>query len=166
MSKKTSENKLEFQTFQKIPPVRFDCIFFLQREGVFKWISEIIKTLNKSQFEPVANHLMAPLVRELSIPETPPKLLQQTKQVLSQMKDALAEAYTKSLQNIELNVAAKRAIRKRQRTEMAITDPEIAAKRKIKAHEKKKLAKKRAVQSHKHTGPIPTKKRRKKHEEL
>lgn len=55
------------------------------------------------------------------------------------------EKYTSILSKLQERISVKRAERKRTRTQLAVTDPEVYAKKKIKKQFKKKEAKKRKI---------------------
>lgn len=118
------------------------------RTEVFKWIAGVVTALDIENIRPVVNHLLAPLVREMiTTEEQNAPLRQLAKEVANHLKKKLGiEEYTRILQKLQQNLTVKRAERKRGRTQLAITDPEVYAKKKIKMHEKKKLSKKRKLE--------------------
>ncbi|XP_066256541.1 small subunit processome component 20 homolog [Euwallacea similis] len=118
------------------------------RTEVFKWIAGVVTALDLEVYKPMLHHLLAPLVREMiTTEEKNAPLRQLAKEVSHHVKKRIGmEEYTKTLQRLQQNLTVKRAERKRERTQLAVTDPEVYAKKKIKIHEKKKVAKKRKVE--------------------
>lgn len=103
----------------------------------------------------------APLVREMTTTEESNAPLRQlAKEVANIIKKKVGhEEYVKTVSQIQMQLNVKRAERKRERKQLAITEPEIVAKKKIKMHEKKKEAKKRKIEGFK--GKKPAKKKKK-----
>lgn len=117
------------------------------RKEVFKWIAGIGTVLDVQIVVKVLPHILAPLVRELvTTEEKNTELRRLSKEVANLLKQKVGlQLYTETLQKLQQNLSVKRAERKRTRTQLAVTDPEIFAKRKIKRHEKKKESKKRKI---------------------
>lgn len=117
------------------------------RTEVFKWIAGIATALDLDNIRIILNHLMAPLVREMiTIEESNAPLRQLSKQVGNIIKKRIGmDEYADKLSKVQQHLSIKRAERKRNRNQLAVTDPEIYAKKKIKRHEKKKEAKKRKI---------------------
>ncbi|CAG9761397.1 unnamed protein product [Ceutorhynchus assimilis] len=118
------------------------------RMEVFKWIAGVVTALDIENIRPVVHHLLAPLVREMITTEEKNAPLRQLgKEVAGLFKKKLGiEEYMKILQKLQQTLTVKRAERKRDRSQLAITDPEVYAKKKIKIHEKKKISKKRKLE--------------------
>lgn len=117
------------------------------RTEVFKWIAAVSTVLELDSLSRILNHLLAPLVREMiTTEESNAPLRQLSKEVAHLLKNKVGvETYTKLLSGLQQALSTKRAERKRTRTQLAVTDPEAFAKKKIKHHEKKKEAKKRKL---------------------
>jgi U3 small nucleolar RNA-associated protein 20 len=117
------------------------------RSEVFKWVAAVATVLDEETLLPILSHLLAPLVREMiTTEESNAPLRQLSKEVGSLLKKKVGvETYTKTLSGLQQLLSVKRAERKRSRTQLAVTDPEQFAKKKIKRHEKKKDAKKRKL---------------------
>jgi U3 small nucleolar RNA-associated protein 20 len=107
----------------------------------------VATVLDEETLLPILSHLLAPLVREMiTTEESNAPLRQLSKEVGSLLKKKVGvETYTKTLSGLQQLLSVKRAERKRSRTQLAVTDPEQFAKKKIKRHEKKKDAKKRKL---------------------
>ncbi|KAJ8935872.1 hypothetical protein NQ318_019456 [Aromia moschata] len=117
------------------------------RTEVFKWIAGVGTALEVDSILPVLHHMLAPLVREMiTVEEKNAPLRQLAKEVANLLKKKVGvEEYTKTLSKLQQTLSVKRAERKRARTQLAVTDPEMFAKKKIKRHERKKEAKKRKM---------------------
>lgn len=117
------------------------------RTEVFKWIAGVGMALELNAITPVLHHLLAPLVREMiTTEEKNAPLRQLSKEVANLLKNKVGmEKYTNTLSKLQQTLSIKRAERKRSRTQLAVTDPEVFAKKKIKRHEKKKESKKRKM---------------------
>lgn len=115
------------------------------RNEVFKWIAGVCTVLDGTKIRPVLHHLLAPLVRELLIKEERNAQLRNlAKEVCTLIKQHVGQNYySRVLSMVEQQFSVKKAERKRVRSQLAVTDPEIYAKKKIKKHEKKKIVKKR-----------------------
>lgn len=118
------------------------------RTEVFKWIAGVVTALDGEVIRPVIPQLLAPLVREMiTTEEKNAPLRQLAKEVANHLKKKIGmDEYTATLQQLQQNLNVKRAERKRVRSQLAVTNPEVYAQKKIKLHEKKKIAKKRKLE--------------------
>lgn len=126
------------------------------RTEVFKWIAGVAVALDMDKLSPVLHHLLGPLVREMiTTEEKNAPLRQLAKEVSNIIKKKIGmEQYTNLLSKLQETLSVKRAERKRARTQLAVTDPEVYAKKKIKKQVKKKEAKKRKIDQLKGTKRI------------
>ncbi|KAK9881414.1 hypothetical protein WA026_016304 [Henosepilachna vigintioctopunctata] len=117
------------------------------RTEIFKWIAAVTTALETEATIPILNHLMAPLVREmLTTEESNAPLRQLSKEVGKIIKNKVGfEIYTETLSKLQQSLTVKRADRKRSKNQLAILDPELHAKKKLKRNEKKKDSKKRKI---------------------
>ena len=117
------------------------------RMEIFKWIAGIATIIDLENVFPILNYLLAPLVREILITDkSNVSLRHMARQVTNVLKQRVGlERYTRSLAAVQHKMNVKRAERKRSRAQMAITDPELYAKKKMKKNEKKKESKKRKL---------------------
>lgn len=117
------------------------------RSEVFKWIAGVVTAVDVENIVPVLHHLLGPLVREMITDEEKNAPLRQlAKEVSNIIKNKIGlEMYTNSLSKLQESISTKRAERKRVRTQLAVTNPEVYAKKKIKRQEKKKESKKRKI---------------------
>ncbi|KAK5640555.1 hypothetical protein RI129_011366, partial [Pyrocoelia pectoralis] len=130
------------------------------RTAVFKWIAAVTSVLDVDSISNVAHHLLAPLAREMRTTDTDIGLKQLAKEVSGMLQNKVGiERYTSILATIEQNSDIRKAQRKRERTQLAITDPELYAQKKIRLNENKKESKKRKMIVMKGKG-IKVKKRR------
>ncbi|XP_046606050.1 small subunit processome component 20 homolog [Neodiprion virginianus] len=119
------------------------------RTAVFKWTAGVVATISVENLNPVLFHLMSPLVREMTTTEESNAPLRHlAKDVATMIKKSLgSEEYMKLLSKVQQKLDTKRAEQKKSRTQEFITDPELAAKRKIARQQKKKEAKKRKMET-------------------
>jgi hypothetical protein len=93
----------------------------LQRKAVFKWIGAIVLDLGRDGLPPLAHQLLAPLSRELvrtDESDSGKELCQLAKEVSDLIKKKLGmEAYTRLLSRLQINLAARRADRKKLRAQ-------------------------------------------------
>ncbi|KAF5307845.1 hypothetical protein FQR65_LT18317 [Abscondita terminalis] len=117
------------------------------RTAVFKWIAAVVTVLDLPAVVSVLHHLLAPLARELATNDEGNATLRQlAKEVGTMLKNRVGmELYTNALSKVEQRVEVKRSERKRERTQLAVTDPELYAKKKIRMNEKKKELRKRKL---------------------
>nr|CAD7441853.1 unnamed protein product [Timema bartmani] len=155
---------VECYTSQPSPPPPFDCstahngiqvvgccgvlhvpTLIPPRTAVFKWLGAVAVTLPKSQLSALLPHLMTSLVREMMVVEpSGDELRRLAKDVGDVMRRRVGtEEYTRQLARLQAQLEARRTGRKSKRAQEVITDPERAAKRKIKKHLKKKDFKKK-----------------------
>ncbi|XP_066592766.1 small subunit processome component 20 homolog [Prorops nasuta] len=115
------------------------------RTAVFKWIAGLVVTLPLEDLQPILFNIMSPLVRELSTTEEfNASSRRLAKEVAGLIKKQMgSEAYVRLLSNVQQKLDIKKAERKKVRAQQFVTDPELAAKRKIAKQQKKKEAKKR-----------------------
>ncbi|XP_030763250.1 small subunit processome component 20 homolog [Sitophilus oryzae] len=125
-----------------------DSSSIILRTEIFKWIAGIGAILDVVNIKSILNHLLAPLVREMiTTEEKNAPLRQLSKEVARYLKNKVGvELYTKTLQSLQQNLEVKRAERKRARSQLAVTDPESYAQKRIKMHAKKKITKKRKLE--------------------
>ncbi|XP_016914705.1 small subunit processome component 20 homolog [Apis cerana] len=117
------------------------------RIAFFKWVAGIVVTIPMEFLNVVLFNIMSPIVREISaVEEKNTTLRRLAKEAAMMIKKRLDnEQYTKLLNRIQQNLDIKKAERRKIRTQQFVTDPELAAKRKIVRQQKKKEAKKRKL---------------------
>lgn len=118
------------------------------RTEVFKWIGGVGTVLELDNIKAVLHHLLAPLVREMvTTEESNAPLRQLAKEVANILKKRVGlDLYSFTLSKVQQQLSVRRAERKRTKRQLAVTDPELFAQKKIKRHERKKETKKRKLE--------------------
>ncbi|XP_077259186.1 small subunit processome component 20 homolog [Temnothorax americanus] len=132
------------------------------RTAMFKFIAGIVTTVPMECLNAILFNIMSPLVREMTTTEeTNAELRRLAKEVATMIKKSLGnEEYVKLLNRVQQKLDIKKAERRRVRAQQFVTDPDLAAKRKLAKQQKKKEAKKRKLDTIK--GRKTAKKRKKK----
>ncbi|CAK9797535.1 Small subunit processome component 20 homolog [Anthophora quadrimaculata] len=119
------------------------------RTAFFKWVAGVVATISMEYLNVVLFNIMSPIVREMSITEDKNVSLRRlAKEAATMIKKRLGgEEYNRLLSQIQQKLDIKKAKRRKMRTQQFVTDPELAAKRKIAKQQKKKEAKKRKLDS-------------------
>ncbi|XP_043248533.1 small subunit processome component 20 homolog [Colletes gigas] len=136
------------------------------RTAFFKWTAGAVATIPMECLNAVLFNIMSPIAREMSSTEESNVALRRlAKEAAVMIKKRLGnEEYTRLLSRVQQKLDIKKAERRKSRTQQFVTDPELAAKRKIARQQKKKEARKRKMDVMK--GKKVTKKRRKKEVDL
>ncbi|KAL0099682.1 hypothetical protein PUN28_019823 [Cardiocondyla obscurior] len=132
------------------------------RTATFKFIAGIVTAVPMEYLNSILFNLMSPLVREMTTTEEANvELRRLAKEVAAMIKKSIGnEEYVKILNRVQQKLDIKKAERRKVRVQQFVTDPELAAKRKIAKQQKKKEAKKRKLDTLK--GRKIIKKRKKK----
>ncbi|KYN12679.1 Small subunit processome component 20 like protein [Trachymyrmex cornetzi] len=132
------------------------------RTAMFKFIAGVVTTVPIEYLNAILFNIMSPLVREMTTTEdTNVELRQLAKEVATIIKKSIGnEEYIKLLNQVQQKLDIKKAERRKVRAQQFVTDPDLAAKRKLAKQQKKKEAKKRKLDSLK--GNKIAKKRKKK----
>ncbi|KAL6263531.1 hypothetical protein P5V15_006320 [Pogonomyrmex californicus] len=132
------------------------------RTAVFKFIAGIVTTVPMEYLKAMLFNIMSPLVREMATTEEMnTELRRLAKEVAAMIKKSIGnEEYAKLLNRVQQKLDIKRAERRKVRAQQFVTDPDLAAKRKLAKQQKKKEAKKRKLDNIK--GKKTAKKRKKK----
>ncbi|XP_017792054.1 PREDICTED: small subunit processome component 20 homolog [Habropoda laboriosa] len=117
------------------------------RIAYFKWVAGVVATISMEYLNVALFNIMSPIVREISLTEDKNVALRRlAKEAATMIKKRLGiEEYNRLLSKIQQKLDIKKAERKKIRTQQFVTDPELAAKRKIAKQQKKKEAKKRKL---------------------
>ncbi|KAF3425764.1 hypothetical protein E2986_10060 [Frieseomelitta varia] len=117
------------------------------RSAFFKWVAGILATIPMEYLNVILVNIMSPIVREISATEEKITTLRRlAKEAAAMIKKRLGnEEYTRLFSRIQQNLDIKKAERKKIRTQQFVTDPELAARRKIMRQQRKKEAKKRKL---------------------
>ncbi|XP_014242650.1 small subunit processome component 20 homolog [Cimex lectularius] len=117
------------------------------RTMAFNWLSALAVKLSKEELEPVARLVLYPMLREMSIDDNP-SLKRISKEAANCVKSKIgSDKYNSIVATLTTRIEAKRAVKKKERSQLMVTNPEKAAKRKIRKQLKKKEAKKRKMDS-------------------
>ncbi|KAM9772369.1 small subunit processome component 20 homolog [Syngnathus typhle] len=121
----------------------------LKRTCVFKFLGAIAMDLGKERLGPYLTTVIAPLYRELesTYAEQDPTLKNLAQELIELMKKQTGlETFSLAFTAVQRQFAVRRTKRKRQRAMQAVTNPDIAAKKKLKKHLNKIEAKKRKIE--------------------
>ncbi|XP_076171321.1 small subunit processome component 20 homolog [Ptiloglossa arizonensis] len=133
------------------------------RTAFFKWVAGAVVTIPMEYLNKILFNIMSPIAREMSsLEKTNIPLRRLAKEAAVMIKKRLGnEEYTRLLSRVQQKLDVKKAERRKSRTQQFITDPELAAKRKIARQQKKKEAKKRKLDTMKGKKKIPKKRPKK-----
>nr|XP_061809338.1 small subunit processome component 20 homolog [Nerophis lumbriciformis] len=121
----------------------------LKRTCVFKFLGAIAMDLGKERLGPYLTTIIAPLYRELdsTYAEQDPTLKNLAQELIELMKKQVGlEKFSLAFSAVQKQFATRRAARKRHRATQAVTNPDIAAKKKLKKHLNKIEARKRKIE--------------------
>ncbi|XP_077450300.1 small subunit processome component 20 homolog [Stigmatopora argus] len=121
----------------------------LKRTCVFKFLGAMAMDLGKERLGPYLTTIIAPLYRELdsTYAEQDPTLKNLAQELIDLMKKQVgSEKFSLAFSAVQKQFATRRAARKRHRATQAVTNPDIAAKKKLKKHLNKIEAKKRKIE--------------------
>ncbi|XP_064627386.1 small subunit processome component 20 homolog [Lineus longissimus] len=137
--KMTREAKFEATTNPKVT---------LKRSSVFKWMAAVSVDLGSDHLPEFLPFMLPPLFRETtdssSAADESLKVL--GNEVIEMMKGIVGvETFTKNYAGVQQDVFTKREERKRQKAVNVVSNPEAAARKKMKKHLAKRDAKKRKI---------------------
>ncbi|XP_064596875.1 small subunit processome component 20 homolog [Liolophura sinensis] len=121
----------------------------IKRKNVFKWLAAVSLDLGEPILSGILPLMLPPLIRESSekTNSTDTALKSLALEVLELIKGIVGvEIFTQLYTKVQRVLQERRISRKRQRAEEAVTNPEMAAKRKLKKNLSKKEAKKRRIE--------------------
>uniref|UniRef100_A0A667ZW61 UTP20 small subunit processome component n=1 Tax=Myripristis murdjan TaxID=586833 RepID=A0A667ZW61_9TELE len=121
----------------------------LKRTCVFKFLGAIAMDLGKDRLGPYLTTIIAPLYRELdsTYADQDPTLKNLAQELIELLKRQVGlERFSLAFSAVQKEFSLRRAVRKRQRAMQAVTNPDIAAKKKLKKHKNKIEAKKRKIE--------------------
>ncbi|KAK2893002.1 hypothetical protein Q8A67_012990 [Cirrhinus molitorella] len=120
----------------------------LKRICVFKFLGAIAVYLGKDRLGPYLPTIIAPLYRELdsTYADQDPTLKNLAKELIELMKKMVGlQRFALSFAAVQKEATQRRASRKKARSMLAVTNPDVAARKKIKKQLKKNEAKKRKI---------------------
>uniref|UniRef100_A0A8C3GEN4 UTP20 small subunit processome component n=1 Tax=Cairina moschata TaxID=8855 RepID=A0A8C3GEN4_CAIMO len=120
----------------------------LKRSCIFKFLGAISVDLGKERIQPYLPTILAPLYRELNstYAEQDPTLKNLSQEIIELLKKLVGlEAFSLAFSSVQKQANQKRAMRKKQRA-LQVTNPDIAARRKLKRHKTKAETRKRKIE--------------------
>ncbi|XP_066524697.1 small subunit processome component 20 homolog [Hoplias malabaricus] len=121
----------------------------LKRTCVFKFLGAMAVDLGKERLGPYLTTIIAPLYRELdsTYADQDPTLKNLAQELIDMLKKLVGlEKFSLAFAAVQKEATQRRASRKKQKALQAVTNPHIAARNKIKKHQKKGEAKKRKIE--------------------
>ncbi|XP_011858769.1 PREDICTED: small subunit processome component 20 homolog [Vollenhovia emeryi] len=118
------------------------------RTAMFKFIAGVVTTVPVEYLNiAILCNIMSPLVREMTTTEeTYAELRRLAKEVATMIKKSIGnDEYVKLLNRVQQKLDIKKAEKRKKRAQQFVTNPELAAKRKLAKQQKKKGAKKRKL---------------------
>ncbi|XP_043821455.1 small subunit processome component 20 homolog [Dromiciops gliroides] len=121
----------------------------LKRTCVFKFLGALALDLGPDKVRPFLPMILAPLFRELNstYSEQDPSLKNLSQEILELLKKMVGlEAFSLAFASVQKRAREKRALRIKRKAMQFVTNPDIAAKKKLKKHKNKSEAKKRKIE--------------------
>uniref|UniRef100_W5LP94 UTP20 small subunit processome component n=1 Tax=Astyanax mexicanus TaxID=7994 RepID=W5LP94_ASTMX len=120
----------------------------LKRTCVFKFLGAMAVDLGKERLGPYLTTILAPLFRELdsTYADQDPTLKNLAQELIELLKKVVGlENFSLAFAAVQKEATQRRASRKKHRALQAVSNPDVAARKKIKKHQKKDVAKKRKI---------------------
>ncbi|XP_037702214.1 small subunit processome component 20 homolog isoform X2 [Choloepus didactylus] len=121
----------------------------LKRTCIFKFLGAIAMDLGIDKIKPYLPMIIAPLFRELNntYSEQDPLLKNLSQEIIELLKKLVGlESFSLAFASVQKQANEKRALRKKRKALEFVTNPDIAAKKKLKKHKNKSEAKKRKIE--------------------
>ncbi|XP_072511808.1 small subunit processome component 20 homolog [Notamacropus eugenii] len=121
----------------------------LKRTCVFKFLGALALDLGPGRVRPFLPMILAPLFRELNstYSEQDPSLKNLSQEILELLKKMVGlEVFSLAFASVQKRARERRALRIKRKALQAVTNPDIAAKKKMKKHKNKSEAKKRKIE--------------------
>ncbi|XP_032139103.1 small subunit processome component 20 homolog [Sapajus apella] len=121
----------------------------LKRTCIFKFLGAIAMDLGIDKVKPYLPVIIAPLFRELNstYSEQDPLLKNLSQEIIELLKKLVGlESFSLAFASVQKQAHEKRALRKKRKALEFVTNPDIAAKKKMKKHKNKSEAKKRKIE--------------------
>uniref|UniRef100_A0AAR2JK74 UTP20 small subunit processome component n=1 Tax=Pygocentrus nattereri TaxID=42514 RepID=A0AAR2JK74_PYGNA len=121
----------------------------LKRTCVFKFLGALAVDLGKERLGPYLTTIIAPLYRELdsTYADQDPTLKNLAQELIELLKKLVGlEKFSLAFAAVQKEATQRRALRKKHKALQAVAHPDIAARKKIKKHQKKSEAKKRKIE--------------------
>ncbi|XP_033283525.2 small subunit processome component 20 homolog [Orcinus orca] len=121
----------------------------LKRTCIFKFLGAVAMDLGIDKVKPYLPVIIAPLFRELNstYSDQDPSLKNLSQEIIELLKKLVGlESFSLVFASVQKQATEKRALRKKRKALEFVTNPDIAAKKKLKKHKNKKEAKKRKIE--------------------
>ncbi|KAM5255099.1 small subunit processome component 20 homolog isoform 2-T2 [Hipposideros larvatus] len=121
----------------------------LKRTCIFKFLGAVAMDLGADKVKPYLPVIIAPLFRELNstFAEQDPSLKNLSQEIIELLKKLVGlESFSLAFASVQKQANEKRALRKKRKALEFVTNPDIAAKKKLKKHKNKSEAKKRKIE--------------------
>ncbi|XP_062862543.1 small subunit processome component 20 homolog [Trichomycterus rosablanca] len=121
----------------------------LKRTCVFKFLGAIAVDLGKERLGPYLTTIISPLYRELdsTYADQDPTLKNLAQELIEMLKKLVGlQKFSLAFAAVQKEASQRRATRKKHKALQAVANPDIAARKKIKKHQKKTTAKKRKIE--------------------
>ncbi|KAL4840284.1 hypothetical protein H8958_019642 [Nasalis larvatus] len=121
----------------------------LKRTCIFKFLGAVAMDLGADKVKPYLPMIIAPLFRELNstYSEQDPLLKNLSQEIIELLKKLVGlESFSLAFASVQKQANEKRALRKKRKALEFVTNPDIAAKKKMKKHKNKSEAKKRKIE--------------------
>ncbi|XP_062932413.1 small subunit processome component 20 homolog isoform X2 [Cynocephalus volans] len=121
----------------------------LKRMCIYKFLGAVAVDLGIDKVKPYLPMIIAPLFRELNstYSEQDPLLKNLSQEIIELLKKLVGlESFSLAFASVQKQANEKRALRKKRKALEFVTNPDIAAKKKLKRHKNKSEAKKRKIE--------------------
>ncbi|KAB0398882.1 hypothetical protein E2I00_007749, partial [Balaenoptera physalus] len=123
----------------------------LKRTCIFKFLGAVAMDLGIDKVKPYLPVIIAPLFRELNSTYSDQELSRLIKNLSQEIIELLKklvglESFSLAFASVQKQATEKRALRKKRKALEFVTNPDIAAKKKLKKHKNKSEAKKRKIE--------------------
>ncbi|XP_049638753.1 small subunit processome component 20 homolog isoform X1 [Suncus etruscus] len=121
----------------------------LKRTCIFKFLGAMAMDLGVERVKPYLPGIITPLFRELNstYAEQDPLLKNLSQEIIELLKKLVGlETFSLAFASVQKQASEKRALRKKRKALEFVTNPDIAAKKKLKKHKNKSEAKKRKIE--------------------
>ncbi|XP_037067814.1 small subunit processome component 20 homolog [Peromyscus leucopus] len=121
----------------------------LKRTCIFKFLGAVAVDLGVDRVKPYLPVIIAPLFRELNstYAEQDPLLKNLSQEIIELLRKLVGlESFSLAFASVQKQASEKRALRKKRKALEFVTNPDIAAKKKLKKHKNKSEAKKRKIE--------------------
>ncbi|XP_030881758.1 small subunit processome component 20 homolog [Leptonychotes weddellii] len=121
----------------------------LKRSCIFKFLGAVALDLGIDKVKPYLPVIIAPLFREMNstYSDQDPMLKNLSQEIMELLKKLVGlESFSLAFASVQKQANEKRALRKKRKALEFVTNPDIAAKKKLKKHKNKSEAKKRKIE--------------------